>query len=93
MINGTEAAIQILNESLKLDYWATEQLINNRVNVVTALADHPDIVTTAEGEVGFLGILNGILSRMGQPKVCVVLGGSKILGFLEYGKAISLDFD
>lgn len=87
---ATNAAVSVLNEALSLDPIAINSLVNERVSCNRALAEHPEIEVrpTVEGDViGLLGILNGILRRIGgvvRPGpigAVVAMPGQKLEGF------------
>lgn len=63
MINSFLA---ILNEALESDQREISKLIDYRVVVTDTLADHPDIPTLAGNKLGVLGLINGILKRLGE---------------------------
>jgi hypothetical protein len=52
--------VALLNEMLELDHAATVKLIERRVGVNDAMADHPTLQVSAEGRLGLLGVLNGL---------------------------------
>jgi len=69
-----EKAIDLLNECLKTDKISISNLINERISVSKALADHPTIQVQDMGGnyiLGMLGILNGILSKNNEFIVAV----------------------
>ena len=60
--------LELLNEMVRLDPEATAALIEARVPCNQAVVDHPTIVVWSEtfdsqSMVGFLGVLNGWVSR------------------------------
>lgn len=59
-MNGQTVA-DTLNELLKLDPEGVTRVLLSRHKVADAVADHPKVVATKEGEVGALGLLNGLL--------------------------------
>jgi len=52
--------INLLNEMLALDARATYRLISSRAACNKELGDHPTIQVLDIGEVGLLGVLNGL---------------------------------
>lgn len=91
------AAIRTLNEALAADPAAVTSLVTNRVPCNATLCEHPTIqaasVTTANGQVGFvgmLGIINGILGAAGAGLVAVHCDidhsgpTQRIVGFAEH---------
>lgn len=54
-----------LNEILNTDLIAVELIIEHRVDCNDALKAHPT-VQTSNGQVGFLGILNGLIGTIQQ---------------------------
>jgi hypothetical protein len=55
--------VRLLNEMLKMDGKAVDDLISHRVNCNEALSDHPTVQVRKIGEsyqVGMLGVLNGM---------------------------------
>lgn len=68
--------VDTLNECFKADPAAMRALICNRVPCNLELANHPTVQVgtipgTATFEVGFMGVLNGILASEGLPLVAV----------------------
>jgi len=81
----TAAAIEILTDLLKQDPEATTALLRNRVQATPAVAEHPHLVVDNLGRIGALGLINGILSRLGAPKVAMAINDAKaITGFQPY---------
>ncbi len=91
-------AVDCLNTAFQADPNAIHALIVNRVPCNKALADHPDVVVdnppVIEGEhysVGALGLVNGILTANGLPRIGAKFepmpsdheGRFKIVGFCE----------
>lgn len=63
---GVEATVAVLNELFALDPAGTARLVEARVPVNDAVADHPTVPVfpTPDGcRLGILGVLNGILMR------------------------------
>ena len=59
--------IAVLNEALKADHTTVSALCDNRIPCNDALADHPDVTVMVENgvcNIGLLGLINGILSRV-----------------------------
>ena len=72
--NISERMLKTLNEALAADPTAIERLVEYRVSCNDRLADHPhvvvqDNVVASGNSVGMMGILNGILSAAGLPKI------------------------
>lgn len=91
-------AVECLNSAFAADPNAIHALMVNRVPCNQALADHPDVVVdnppVIEGQhfsVGALGLVNGILTANGLPRIGVKFepmpsdheGRFKIVGFCE----------
>lgn len=91
-------AVECLNTAFAADPNAIHALMVNRVPCNQALADHPDVVVdnppVIEGQhfsVGALGLVNGILTANGLPRIGVKFepmpsdheGRFKIVGFCE----------
>ena len=81
------AAIQVLNEALKADSAAMNELMGRRVQCNAALADHPTI------QVGYhdgttvrpIGLINGILEPICGKVICMMQDeDDKIIGFGRY---------
>lgn len=53
---------EFLNSLLKRDPQAISSLVDLRVFCNEELQNHPFVTVTSEGGLGFLGILNGLLS-------------------------------
>ena len=58
-----QSVADILNELLALDPEGVTRVLLTRHKVIDAVADHPKVVATKEGEVGALGLLNGLLGH------------------------------
>lgn len=86
--NLTDQAVKTLEEFLKLDPTACNDLLNYRANANKELADHPTIQVAVNGaaktRVGLVGVLNGILEAAGLPRVAVCLDNDKLVGFVKY---------
>lgn len=90
----TGVAIEILNDVHKHDKRAMQELLDRRVDVRAGLGLHEHIVVgvrpfgemgPASDTIGMLGILNGILSRSGAPKVAMQIDeNGKLISFCEY---------
>jgi hypothetical protein len=86
-MTATEQAIKVLEEFLKLDAAACNELLGYRVKCNAALADHPTIqvaINGAQTKVGLIGVLNGILEAAGEPRVAICLDNEKLVGFTKY---------
>lgn len=86
------AAIEVLNEMLKANPRAVNDLMAHRVEVGKTVIEHPDVVVAVAesdkytGRLGVLGLLNGILKRAGARKVAMrVDEAGCIVGFCRYG--------
>jgi hypothetical protein len=44
-------------------YAAIQALIETRIQVSDTVADHPDIIVTTDGKLGFLGLVNAALRQ------------------------------
>jgi hypothetical protein len=90
-----DAALQILNEFLDADPAACNELfafyaLTNKA----ALIEHPHIVVgepimgTDRVTLGVLGVINGILTRCGQPRIAAKTGDNSgnIVGFCLYSQ-------
>lgn len=73
----TDAAIEVLNSAFQADPEAIHALIANRLPCNQELIDHPDVVVDESRAVpagylvGPLGLINGILGRLGAPLVAI----------------------
>mgnify|MGYP003455689220 CR=1 FL=1 len=82
----------LLNEAHGMDPTAIESIMDNRVNVSWAVANHPHIVvggTEQNPHLGSLGLINGILSALGIPLVAIEYDQDhldEILRFVPYVK-------
>lgn len=80
----TSAAIEILEDLLRNDPEAVSALLRRRVRVSDATADHPHLVVNERSEIGGLGLINGILSRLQAPKVAMTIDENVVTGFSVY---------
>ena len=87
---ATQAALDILQQLHKEDPISAERLMSFRVRTTLGVVQHPHIVTdvddTNSDTVGSLGIINGILDRMGAEKVAMIINdeSSAVEGFKVY---------
>jgi hypothetical protein len=86
------AAIEVLNELLKANPRAVNDLLAHRVEVGKSVIDHPDVVVAVAdsgkytGRLGLLGVINGILSRTGALRVAMQIDEAGcVVGFCRYG--------
>ena len=63
-------ACDLINEFIKLDPEAAQNLFNYRVPCNEAIQDHPSIKVSFENTVGVLGLINGMLSEDYGP-ICI----------------------
>lgn len=93
--NALNAAIDVLNEALYLDAKAINSLFNTKVDCNKSLADHETIIvggcdcSSTAYHISILGILNGILGKIGNSKIASVKeinnsGPDKIIKFTKY---------
>lgn len=70
-----EEVVDFLNELLKIDSKAINELFNIRIPCNEALQDHPTVQVNHKGEVGILGILNGLfgIQENGQGYIAIEL--------------------
>ncbi len=61
-----------LNEFLSLDREGVSRLLMTRHKVAEAVADHPYVIASPEGEVGALGLINGLLPKRSDGKGALV---------------------
>ena len=78
--------INLLNEAVKLDQQAMENLVSTRVECNTQLLNHPTIQCTSDNRVGLLGVINGIFGI--DDRFTGVIAASynddgKLTGFIE----------
>ena len=71
-----KSALEVLQAAFEADPNAMQSLMVNRVPCNQALVDDPYVICGKAGDngyqVGILGLLNGILVAIGQPKVAGV---------------------
>jgi hypothetical protein len=92
-----DKVIDSLNEAFESDPMAMTLLMRNKVECNEAFADHPTIQVAVEEldeekfMVGALGLVNGVLTSAGLPRVAIRLsddpdenGNCKLLGFCRY---------
>ncbi len=91
--NVSEIAVELLNEFYKADPEACAMFFAQSVVCNKAVENHPHIIVGGiEGTsaVGVLGVINGILTASGNPKIAKIttdtFDGSreKIIGFKLY---------
>lgn len=85
----SDMVLKVLNEALKADKDAVNGICQYRVPCNEELAFHPTIqvklTRLKRYEVGFIGILNGILEEAGEPKISMVIDDTgELIGFQEY---------
>lgn len=88
--------VDILNEMLELDYEATYNLVEHRVQCTDELADHPTITVgalpddTTKSRAGLLGVLNGCCK--GNHKVAAMF--DEDMSLVGFGvRDVGSDFD
>ena len=84
----TDYALQLLNTLQLHDPEACASLMSHKVQVSEAIASHPDFVCqTARGgkvQLGMLGMINGLLTKSGNPKVAVIVDDDgAVIGFTK----------
>jgi hypothetical protein len=82
----SELVMANLNELVKVDVQAIDELIEKRVPCNQKMIDHPTVVCL-EGKVGLLGVLNGILQPLIGHCIAAELDdnkGTKLLKFIKY---------
>lgn len=86
-------AIDVLNELLKADPRAVTELMSYRVAVSKGVVDHPDVVVQTDrtdpedagGKLGVLGLINGILERIGGTRAAMQIDeAGRIVGFCTH---------
>lgn len=91
-------AVEVMQSAFEADPNAIHALTCMRVPCGKALVDHPTVLVDRSpvlgrdlAQVGVMGLINGILSAMGQPLVALKFddeqdefGRHKLLGFCEY---------
>lgn len=92
----SEIALSILNDILKLDPNAATFLIEKRCTCAPELENHPHIVVAGNAStpplLGFLGVLNGIMSMAGLPRIEAVFDESpmsRVIGFRKQVKNLA----
>lgn len=95
---ASSPTVECLNSAFAADPNAIHALICSRIPCNKELADHPHIVVDTavvlEGcywQATMLGVINGVLTANGLPRVAVMLsektdqeGRSKLMGFVDY---------
>jgi hypothetical protein len=84
-LSPTEAVIEILQEIRRRDPEAFAELVSWRTNVNEKLALYPGISTRAQKnkhQLGLVGVLNGVLLALGEPKIASIIEDEEILGFV-----------
>lgn len=59
-------AVEFLNQLLAMDVHAVCTLFSIRVSCNKQVIDHPTVQVTEDGQLGLLGLLNGLASRHGE---------------------------
>ncbi len=79
----SQIAVNILRDVKRLDPEAFASLVAFRTKANEKLAAHPNIQVSAgrSSQVGIIGILNGILTAAGQPKIAAIVDNDTIVGF------------
>jgi hypothetical protein len=70
-MNLSKECVNLLNEVLVVDNASTRKLVETRVKMPKQIINHPFLVLTDEGELGLLGVLNGLLSKLGLENICM----------------------
>jgi hypothetical protein len=80
--------VEFLNATWEYDPEAINRLMGMTTHCDETLANHPTIVVGAPKpngpfRIGFIGLINGILSKAGQPKITKLVNNQsgKIVGF------------
>lgn len=82
----TDAFLDLLNEAVKLDSTAMQNLFANRTEVNDAIANHPTI-QVRDGKpctMSVVGLLNGILTPLNGERIAAIYTDDKLIGFTRY---------
>lgn len=81
-------AVTVLNELLKLDSKACNELVDFNTGCNESLVDSADIQTQAarggKHQIGVVRLLNSILLKHGEAKVAMIMDAGVVVGFTEY---------
>lgn len=83
-----DSVLSVLNSAVAADKVAIADILDYRVSCTESLADHPHIVVLpghGSYAVGALGLINGVLTSLGLPRVMAVYNESgELKEFVEY---------
>lgn len=83
-----ETAVALLNEACRLDQSAMQQLAAHRIKCNEQLANHETIQVTSERELGFIGLINGIIERLTGERIAAIYDDrEKLLKFAAFKPA------
>jgi hypothetical protein len=78
----------LMNEFMEVDKEAIDFLVARRI--ASLFGDHPHVMVTEKGEIGFLGLINGILGSLGYESICCQLDDEdRLEGFDVYKKPMT----